>query len=341
MKTESLTSAQTTENKPSKLAAHFSLGEVAHQAIQKHFKKSTKYQDKVLADQNPENLHQMRVGMRRLRTAIDVFEPAIELPLAARRSQITKIAKALGKVRDLDVLQIWFQHYLTIASTSPEETEQLQRMLLRLDKRRKKNFSQLPKLFKGKGYRQFVSAYSDWLEQPQFRTVATMPILDVVPDLLLPLFSQLFLHPGWLVATETIDGRPHPMSGVDMQSLDQIFATDGTNLHNLRKQMKRLRYQTEFFTPFFGKSYQIQAREFQALQELLGLFQDEAVLSNFLIKELGPSWSKRLPALARLLQEERFRNWNQWQTLQLKYLDPKFRRTISRRVMSPTIAVGL
>lgn len=337
MRTQSSSHTKATKTKIPKFDAQLSLGEVAYWAIQKHVKKSTKYQDGVLADRNPENLHQMRVGMRRLRTAIDVFGPAIDLPDAAQRSNITKIARQLGKVRDLDVLQLWFQHYLSIASTSTDEGVQIQHVLERLNKRRQKKFSQLPKLFKSKIYRQFVAAYGDWLKKPQFQSVAAMPVLDVVPDLLLPLLSQLFLHPGWLVATETLEGRIYPMVGMSMETLDQVFIQEGPDLHDLRKQIKRVRYQTEFFIPFFGQTYQAQTQGFRSLQELLGVFQDEAVLSEFLVGELGIYWSDQLPSLAKLLQEERFRNWKKWQALQLKYLDPKFRRTLSRRVMSPSL----
>ncbi|NJM67250.1 MAG: CHAD domain-containing protein [Acaryochloris sp. RU_4_1] len=337
MKTSSSTPAPKQHSQSFKLNAQLSFGEVAYQSIQKHFKKSTKYEKGVLADQDPENLHQMRVGMRRLRTAIDVFAPAIQLPQASQRPQVTKISKRLGKVRDLDVLHLWFQHYLQSSSAKATEAEPMQQVLLRLDKQRSKQFTQLPKMFKGKGYCQFVCAYEDWLADPQFSPVAKMPILDVLPDLLLPLLSQLFLHPGWLVATETIEGRPYPIVGMNPESLDDIFATSGLDLHDLRKQMKRVRYQTEFFIPFFGKSYQVQARSFRDLQELLGLFQDQEVLSDFLATALEPNWPEQLPSLATLLAEERFRNWKQWQTLQLKYLDPKFRRTLSRRVLSPAL----
>ncbi|WP_299493206.1 CHAD domain-containing protein [Acaryochloris sp. IP29b_bin.137] len=341
MKTRSSSSTKTSKKKKLTFDGTFSLGQVAHRAIQKHFKKSTKYQEGVLADQDPEYLHQMRVGMRRLRTAIDVFAPAIDLPVAAQRSRITKIAKRLGQVRDLDVLQLWFQHFLAITSVDEAESKQIQWVLARLSKRRQKKFAQLPKLFKSKEYRQFVATYDQWLKTPQFQAVATMPALDAVPDLLLPLLSQLFLHPGWLVATETLEGRLYPVMGISMEALDVVFATEGPALHDLRKQMKRVRYQTEFFIPFFGKPYQTQTQGFRALQELLGLFQDEAVLSEFLAGELGPAWTEQLPSLASLLQEERFRNWKKWQSVQRKYLDPKFRRTLSRRVMSPSLELNL
>ncbi|MEB3224731.1 MAG: CHAD domain-containing protein, partial [Synechococcus sp.] len=42
-------------------------GDWAHQAIAKHYQKILSHETGVLADRDPEELHQMRVGMRRLR----------------------------------------------------------------------------------------------------------------------------------------------------------------------------------------------------------------------------------------------------------------------------------
>ncbi|MBD1848449.1 CHAD domain-containing protein [Leptolyngbya sp. FACHB-711] len=54
----------------------------AHQVIAEQYRRIVKQEKKVLADKNPEALHQMRVGTRRLRTALQVFDGAIELPKA-------------------------------------------------------------------------------------------------------------------------------------------------------------------------------------------------------------------------------------------------------------------
>jgi CHAD domain-containing protein len=56
-------------------------------AIEKHFKKTIKYEKDVLQDQDPENLHQMRVGMRRLRSAATGFSPALALPKPAQEQK--------------------------------------------------------------------------------------------------------------------------------------------------------------------------------------------------------------------------------------------------------------
>ena len=56
------------------------LGDYAYQAIQKHFKKTLKWEKSVKKDEDPEALHQMRVGMRRLRTAVTRFGLAVDVP---------------------------------------------------------------------------------------------------------------------------------------------------------------------------------------------------------------------------------------------------------------------
>ena len=74
-------------------------------AIEKHFQKVIKYEADVLEDVNPEDLHQMRVGVRRLRSAITGFAPALELPKPVQEKKIGKIGHKLGTLRDLDVLR--------------------------------------------------------------------------------------------------------------------------------------------------------------------------------------------------------------------------------------------
>ena len=80
------------------------LGETAHQAIENHFTKTIKWEKAVKKDEDPEPLHQMRVGMRRLRTAVSRFERYLFLPKLVSDKNIGKLARILGGLRDLDVL---------------------------------------------------------------------------------------------------------------------------------------------------------------------------------------------------------------------------------------------
>jgi len=81
------------------------LGEYSYQIIQQNFQRIIEQEKAIFEDKDPEPLHQMRVGMRRLRTAIQVFGSAIVLPKAVSNPSIGKTAKSLGETRDLDVLQ--------------------------------------------------------------------------------------------------------------------------------------------------------------------------------------------------------------------------------------------
>jgi CHAD domain-containing protein len=80
------------------------LKELAYNAIAKHSRRIFKHEAGVLLDKDPEDLHQMRVGMRRLRSATAGFDLAIDLPNIFTSKNIAKIGHSLGKLRDLDVL---------------------------------------------------------------------------------------------------------------------------------------------------------------------------------------------------------------------------------------------
>lgn len=78
------------------------LKELAYGAIAKHSRKVFKYKAKVLEDRDPEDLHQMRVEMRRLRSSIsltawlrdDGFAVAVDL-LAIVNEKIEQIPEIL------------------------------------------------------------------------------------------------------------------------------------------------------------------------------------------------------------------------------------------------------
>ena len=283
----------------------------------------------------------MRVGMRRLRTALLIFAPAIDLPAAASRQQITAIAKRLGRVRDLDVMQIWFQQYLENTSLPLPETRQMQHILDCLQQRRSKQFKQMQKLLEGQRYHHFVEAFQTWLDHPRYHAIARLPILDVLPDIILPLISQLLIHPGWVVGTTVENGKCYPSIEVTPESLGPYLDNEGAAVHDLRKQIKGVRYQTEFFLEFYDQNFKTQTREFREIQDILGEIQDGIVLSEFLAGELGNYWKNMVPTLVEYLQEQRFQLWERWQQKQQKYLDPSFRKALRQQVLTPAAPTSI
>jgi CHAD domain-containing protein len=313
--------------------------EYAFEAIQKNFHKSIKHKKDVLADRETEAIHQMRVGMRRLRTALAVFDAFVSLPPNLERD-ITKLSKGLGNVRDLDVLGIWFSDYKKAINLNEEEEEQLTVLLRQLDRRRKKQFEQMGRTLKGKRYRQFEAGLQQWLNHPAFLPGAEWPIQLVLPDLLLPLINRLLSHPSWLVTTSGSLEIWKPTAEIDATVVNTYLAEYGPLLHDLRKQTKRARYQTEFFMDFYGKDYSEQTLEFRAIQDLLGQLQDSQVLSDFLTQEIGTEWNVRIPSLNLYFHQQRLELWLQWQTIQQKYLKTDFRKHLRALLEKPHYSHG-
>lgn len=314
-------------------------GDWAHLAVRKHFQKTIKHETDVLKDRDPEALHQMRVGMRRLRTAVTGFAPALSLPNAAQERKIAKIAQQLGELRDLDVLQDALQNqYLPALPTS--EQQALKKVLATLEKQRQKTLEQVKTTLKDEKYHKLKRAFKDWVEQPTYGELAEISIYDVLPDLLLPPVSHLLLHPAWLVGVKIKAGKiavPIPLTS-DM--VEQLLNIHGDSIHSLRKQAKRVRYQMELFTDFYGSSYEDYLEDIKDIQSILGHIQDSFVLAEFLATALGSEATVQLPKLATQLTEARYQAWEEWRSLQQRYLKPETRQGLHQAVLQPVSVAG-
>ncbi|HEY9904690.1 MAG TPA: CHAD domain-containing protein [Candidatus Sericytochromatia bacterium] len=309
-------------------------GDWAYLAIKKHVKHTIKQEPDVLKDTDPEALHQMRVGTRRLRTAVTGFAPAISLPKAAKEQKIAKIARKLGELRDLDVLQDALENQYIPSLPTPEQ-DGIKKVLASLGKQRKKTFEQVQATLKEQPYQKLKGAFKDWLEQPTYGQLAEISIYDVLPDLLLPSVSELFLHPAWLVGVELKEGEIEVPRTLDCDGVVQLLNDHGDVVHSLRKQAKRVRYQMELFTDFYSSTYQDYLKEIKEIQSLLGEIQDSFVLAEFLTDNLDSELAEQLPTLAAQLTETRCEIWQKWQSLQQRYLDPRIRKDLHQAILQP------
>ncbi len=310
------------------------LGEYAHEIIHRNFQKVIDQEEAILKDKDPEPLHQMRVGMRRLRTAIQVFSTAIALPKGISNSSIGKIARSLGETRDLDVLhQELTNHYQPLLPKA--EQPKFEKVLDRLQKKRDRSFLKLKKTLNGDRYQNLKQSIQDWLVQPTYTSIGNLSVLEILPDLLLPKFCQLFLHSGWLVGTTMQLGKTALIPIENAEELNQQLRKFGDDLHDLRKQIKAVRYQTEFFTDFYEAAYMQQIEEFKKIQEILGQLQDHLVLRHFLETTLNADLAKVLPSIDQALQLDANVFWQNWQPLQAHYLSSEFRKSWRSLLITP------
>ena len=324
--------------KKSKKAEPKTLGDWAYLAIKKHFNYTIKYEADVLKDIDPESLHQMRVGMRRLRTAINSFAPALFLSKAATEEKVGKIARKLGELRDLDVLQDALQNQY-IPSLPAKEQDAIKKVFSSLGKQRKKKFSQVQATLNDQQYHKLKVAFQEWLEEPAYRELAKISIYEILPDLLLPSVSKLFLHPAWLVGVKLNDGETEVLNDLDSDQVVQLLHTQGDTVHSLRKQAKAVRYQMELLTDFYDSTYKDYLKDIKEIQSLLGEIQDSFVLAEFLTYNLGSELTVHLPTLATELTENRYQIWKKWQSLQQRYLNHTNRRNFHQAILQPVLKV--
>ncbi|NJM71224.1 MAG: CHAD domain-containing protein [Scytonema sp. RU_4_4] len=310
------------------------LGNYAYSAIQKHSKKTIKWETAVKKDKDPEALHQMRVGMRRLRTAVTRFSPAVDLPKPASDKNIGKIARNLGNLRDLDVLKEILEN-LEQSHLPRKEQQSVQTALDALSEQRQEALVDVKSTLKNERYKSLKQTLKEWLEEPSYQPVAYLPIQEVLPDLLLPEISSFLLHPGWLIGTQVEEAEILIARDWDIQKVEQELATNGEILHSLRKQAKRLRYQMELFTDLYGESYTACLAEVKSIQEILGAMQDSVVLAQWLGDVLKSEIHSQLPTLASLLAENRYKLWQQWQPLQWRYLKSETRHGFHLTILHP------
>lgn len=322
-------------------------GGYAYQIIRQQFKQMIKLRSPVLADTDPEALHDMRIGTRRLRSALSLFDDVISIqdsaPSQASRaakhadsSQLTngqltkavsKLTKALGKVRDLDVMQQWLERTLTTLDSDSSKLKKAEKktvktLLKKLKKHRKKQFSKLETVLNSKAYKKLARQFSQWIAQPMFLAAAQEPAERAAATRIVGPIAELLQHPGWQVGTTSLhQGKQTlPQEEMTLPELNQLLDQLGPQLHDLRKQVKGIRYQMEFFRGLFDLTYAAQVREFRAIQSLLGELQDQIVISQFFADHLGADWSQQLPTIEATFQASRLELWQQWQPYQLKYL---------------------
>jgi CHAD domain-containing protein len=216
----------------------------------------------VLADRDLEGVHQLRVALRRLRSAFDIFrsliDPAIADPLI---EEIRWLNGLLGRKRDIDV----FRH----ETLAPLEKAMLDHAALQ----------HLDIVMRERG----AAA-----QQVLARALGT------------PRFAQVRLRLAWLaeapakILQEGLDEESRSRAEAPAAEFaarvlkkrrrklrelgDRSAELETEELHRLRIRAKKLRYAIEFFRPLYGRRRtKMMAMAVARLQDCLGALNDAAV----------------------------------------------------------------
>lgn len=247
----------------------------------------------------PEFVHQARVAIRRLRSAIRVWERQLPAPFVARFDPLWQgLAKQLGEARNWDV---FLESTAPILGAAFPDSVELAQLVRYAGRRRASTRKAARSVFKSADYSRLLLDFTGAL-------------------LALPEAGDGRLGtavPGWLNKTaKRVSQRAEHALGPDYEAR-----------HRLRLAFKQLRYALEFFSPIFSPAVlQDYQQSVTALQELLGSQNDLAVAMQ-LTREALPGtkadvvhgWLAAqsdllLPELGTLLEAFRQQGtpWAQW-----------------------------
>ncbi|WP_373480848.1 CHAD domain-containing protein [Geminocystis sp.] len=293
------------------------LADYSYNAIATQTKKIIKYEEKILTEDNPENLHQLRVAMRKLRSILSVFNSTLKLPLIINDKNIGDLARILGKQRDLDILKINLQDKFN-QGISNIETQFIEKIIADINKPSSQDTQEIKLILSTKKYHKLKKSLLNWLDKPQFKGMANVKIQSILPFLLFPQISYFYLQSAWFIGTTINENGDILVNNLSKEEVNLLIDKEGKNLHKLRKEAKKTRYQLELFTDFYPIEYTEYIDFIKNGQEVLGVIQDNICLQDYLNKEIGKKWLIKLPNLYNLIIQDQYIIWQKWQQLQTK-----------------------
>ena len=247
--------------KPIELPSKATLGNAITEIVSNTLDHFTANRASLLAAEHPDAIHQVRVALRRLRSALLMFNwvlPSGEL--SDLRREAKRIASALGPAREWDVLCAIVEQMPLLRSDCPVDCKSL---FAALDDRRSAAYKEARALIESRDAAVFVLKVQSFLARRAWRNGLTKAerrhlngsAKNFTKRALVKLHSRVLKR-----------GKGFPEHSSEAR-------------HKLRIALKNLRYGTEFFGALFGHARRKQSciNRVLVLQELLGAQQDSVI----------------------------------------------------------------
>jgi CHAD domain-containing protein len=211
-----------------------------------------------------EGVHQMRVSVRRMRSALSLFRNGLERDqVRAWREEMRWLAGQLGRARDLDVFIS--EGLADVAGKLPLTGEEALRELA-LAKRAAVYAEDVRPLLNSERYQRFCADFPRWIEEDLAQQ--QHPERKTASRLACPMIAR---------ARKLLDKQERKVL-----DLGRSIARDDTPaMHQLRIECKKLRYAAEFFRPLFPGMDKFIAR-MKGIQDVLGVMNDLALTQGLL-----------------------------------------------------------
>jgi CHAD domain-containing protein len=217
----------------------------------------------VVEGADPESIHQMRVGMRRLRSALGLFKDVIACPDTIKE-ELRWFAAKLGEARDWEVLA--GMTLLKVHAAAPKRADMQQLQQAARDIARK-NREEASAAINSVRYTRLMLSFSGWMQETRQRDSITGSAGN---NLNLPI--RKFAKRSLANARKRLRKREKRLHGNDAQAR-----------HQVRIAAKKTRYATEFFQSLYpARQVRNYVDALSALQDDLGWLNDAVVADGLL-----------------------------------------------------------
>jgi inorganic triphosphatase YgiF len=218
----------------------------------------------VVNQREPEGVHQIRVGLRRLRAALSAFgDDFRSRRLEELRARAKTLADVLGHTRELDV----FATELLIPIEKLSKQPALAEVRMIVEELRRESWNATVSLVRSDEFTGFVldlaavTEAQDWRQQADSTKLAALA------------------RPARQLACDTLN-RAFKKASKRARHLSSL---DTEDRHRLRIALKELRYSAEFFAPLFPpKAVSDFLGRLSKLQDLFGVINDAASVKAIL-----------------------------------------------------------
>jgi CHAD domain-containing protein len=215
-------------------------------------------------DRDLEDVHHMRVAMRRTRSLLRLLRPYFKKGVIRRYNrELANLAAALGEVRDLDILVTGLH---TAQPKRKQNAADFQALMNELERQRLAARQEWVTILDSRDYQRFLKSFAKFLTSPgrggkSSSRGKTRPSQSrhVLPSMI---YDQL----AAVLAFETV--------------LDNM---NTVTFHNLRIAFKRLRYLVSLFEPILGKQIEQFIEELKQVQDCLGEMHDCITARDYLL----------------------------------------------------------
>lgn len=224
------------------------------------------------AGADPEGVHQLRVGVRRLRSAFALFRDLLpEEPVAGLRGELRWLGGELGPARDLDVFVT--ETLDPLAARFPDDAS-LKRLREAAQERRDQAYDRVRAALHSRRYSELALRLGGFVASRSWRAQPLTPGSA-------QLFAPARTTAGALLARRHRRIRRRART-----------ATTARERHALRIRVKKLRYACEFFASLYPDRHpKRMIRNLARLQDVLGHLSDRVVAERVLddvLAHLGP-----------------------------------------------------